>query len=460
MSTTEKRIYVGNVFQNTDDCLKQLYDRFSKFGQCKDGEFENHGTFAYVDMEFENEAQYQNLKRCFNNVKYKGNELRVGEAKPNWETVQALRKLQDTKENHAKEEEMKKKNWKHYKKLENIRMSWEDRNNVIPGRIRAAPRPKSQLRNATFRINVNGSLKVYKCYKTKLWGYEREKDVKDLVSKFSNNQWRNDYDHIVDRLTYQRSKLPIKYVSEIEHEQDDHDNKINEEQKINNVLGNLLENFDFDKPLNLEDDDGGDESRFRDNKSVTAQIPKDQHAAPLNSRTSDPEDELEEVGEIINEEASEEQEFIPTFAGTAIQNEEDTGKTETLRDIFNPEQTNDEAFKLIPESDDDIDHIRDLEIEEMTSVPQEASETTVIETQIARNDKAELFFPHFASPFLVGQTQLSKIRSTYNEEELESWGEQFWESRGAWMKDAKRRKKDAMRQLKKKWAKNGNGLLL
>lgn len=468
----ERRIYVGNLFQNVDECVTQLYGRFQKFGQCLNKEFEQHDTFAYINMSFENEAQLNNLKRCFNNVKFKGNELRVAEAKPDWNALRVARQEQDEKESCVIEKKMQKKNWEYFKKIENINMDWENRCALIPGRVRETPRPKKQVRNPTFRINVNGSLKVYKCYKTKLWGFERDKDVRDLVIKFSNNQWRNDYDHIVDRLTYQRSKIPVRYASIIQNHQDfpdDHHSAVDEKEKINNVLDNILNTFNFEKPLELEEDEeitvkkhadmdvSTHQSKLQDGGDSHGYTPTQQKVSfSETSKTNLPshhEDILSNSGSVDNK-------FIPNFSSTKDVKGENTGNTETLRDLFNPEDARKDGFKLIAESDDDIDHQKDSEVDAVTIAPQELWELNKVEPQTLKKDIAQLFFPHFNSPFLVGQTQLTRVKSVYNETNFEKWDDEFWDNRGPWMKEAKRRKRDVLRQLKKNSSKTGNGPLL
>ncbi len=267
-SVIQKRIFVGNIFHNADDCYSELLDRFGKFGDCQDFQFEKHNHFAFIDIRFNDEADFNKLRKSFNNVKFKGNILKVDEAKPNWETTWAVQHAKDLKEDIILNAKMKKKNWQHYKKMENVAKSWKDHKEVIAGRMREAPRKRSQLRNITFRINVNGSLKVYKCYKTKLWGYERNKELNDLVYKFTNNFWKNGYNHIVDRLDYSRAVKTVRFknglkqltVSKDENvcsgEMDSDENMSEEEKEKNNViLNDLLKDFDFDKPMTLNDSD-------------------------------------------------------------------------------------------------------------------------------------------------------------------------------------------------------------
>ena len=125
-SVIQKRIFVGNIFHNADDCYSELLDRFGKFGDCQDFQFEKHNHFAFIDIRFNDEADFNKLRKSFNNVKFKGNILKVDEAKPNWETTWAVQHAKDLKEDIILNAKMKKKNWQHYKKMENVAKSWKD----------------------------------------------------------------------------------------------------------------------------------------------------------------------------------------------------------------------------------------------------------------------------------------------------------------------------------------------
>lgn len=469
MVALTKRLYVGNLHNNTEACLGELQGRFKKFGRCLSEDFENHGTFAYINMEFDDDAQFQRLRNSFNNVKFKGNELKVSEAKPDWKSSWETRKKQDEEDNKVLETEAKKRDWEYYKKIENIERSWEDRRNVIPGRIRKTPRSRVQMRNITFRLDVNGSLKVYKCYKTKLWGYERDKDVKDLVSKFVNNKWRNGEGHIVDRLDYSRAKRSLWSIVEERSPENKEDveeaGEDEEKEKAKDVLASFMKDFEFDKPLQLSDDEENEVSSHRESKSnqtteqkVDDTIPVEEPTLPKKDTTRPKIDAHNEGSESDNDEP------IPTF--TSAPNDSVTGQsetktvndTETLRSLFNPETDEpSNSFKLIAESDEDIDHKRDEEVEEVTATPQEIQE---LERPAQNKEKHHLFFPHVDSPFLVGQTMLSKLKTTAASERLSDWEEKFWENRGTWTKELKRRRRDALRSMNKKRAGKGSGLLL
>lgn len=481
-----KRVYVGSVTSNQDDCFAELYARFLKFGKVVDESksFEQHDAFGYLNMEFEDASQFEKMKSSFNRVKFKGNTLRVAEAKPDWKTRWEIDHKDEERE-HKKRKQMAKQEWEHYKKLENINKSWIDRKEVISGRERTSRRSAFKLRNITFRVNVNGKLKVYKCYKTKLWGYEKNKNVRDLVYRFSNNYWRNGPDHIVDKLDYSRCKsVSFRNISgdsltlsrETSNEKVDTDDLTETEKEKNNlVLSSLLDNFDFDKPLAVEEVTAEEEEenagadyeyeglyRESDSKplfssSISKEIPRVKEGefskTENTTATSYVEDEEADKEQDMD---SEEDEFIPTFGATPQvpdnSTENTTNPTEVLRDLLNPLEPT--SFKLIEESDEDIDHQRDVQ-EEQVALP-------IPEVIIPQKSNNPLFFLHKDSPFLVGQTKIAKIKPPIAlDEKFKTWEETFWNSRSSWTKEMKQRKRDVVRHIKKRRDKyHGNTVLI
>lgn len=122
------------------------------------------------------------------------------------------------------------------------------RGELIKGRLRATPRSAAQTRAATMRILVNGELKTYKQYKTKLWGVEK-RGVNELVSLFENGSWKSGDGHVVERVI---TKQAPKYASELQASEP----AGNTESK---VLASLFTTYDFDKPLELDEDAGEEE---------------------------------------------------------------------------------------------------------------------------------------------------------------------------------------------------------
>ncbi|CUS24977.1 LAQU0S23e00276g1_1 [Lachancea quebecensis] len=457
---TEKRLFVGNIFNDPEGILKELYHRFQRFGRCISTEFERHDHFGYIDMKFDDEAAFLKLKQSFNGVKFKGNALRVDAAKMGWRERWKLDQERGQIVERAKEKQIQKSQWEHFKKLENIEMSWIDRQQLIVGRMRRTPRSRAQLRNITFRISRDGQLKVYKCHKNKLWGYERNKGPRDLVCKFTDRRyWRDGNDHIVDKLDYSRTAShwgarSDNYVQTTEDDQIEEDSS--EKDKTKDVLADILGSYDFDKPLALEEDQEEDAASdyeynalFEDSQTNGKKI-----ETPVKRATEN----LPSTSE------DEEQEFIPTFAPASAEAETSTNgesNVEKLRSLFSSgHQAGD--FRLIDESDEDIDKEKNAPPVDVPRGEQLPVLDTHADVEGPALSSKGLFFPHFTSPFLHSQSQLAKIKSPTDHQELfANWENHYWENRAAWTKEMKSKKRDAIRQLKRKNFKaKGNVILI
>ncbi|KAH3898662.1 Nop8p SCDLUD_004984 [Saccharomycodes ludwigii] len=506
----EKRIYVGNLYSNIHECCNWLYPKFSKFGDLKSDCFEEHEHFAYITIEFKDEIQYGKLKSQFNNVKFMGNNIIIDLAKEDYKT-RWERENKDYKLNKTKKEQILKHQWEYYKKLENIKMSWKDRREIIPGRMREKPRSTQELKNVTFRVfNKRGQLKVYKCYKDKLWGYDKKKTVRDLVFSFQNKYWKDGNNHIVEKLDYSKSKvffkngdslaisldeksttsrggLGEKKVHGLEEEGHEYDNYGNdfgkEHNKNNSILNSVLGNFNFETPLDIkqadeeygssdyefqhqfnsdDDDEDDEEKEEEEEEQMEIKKPKKNDKTFIQQNSSEKQgyngDTQEAKDDILDVEKSQsdidEEEFIPKFPA---QPQGNINSTETLRGIFEANTNEVPSFQLIEENNDDIDHEKDLKEENNTT------ETNVLVDNFQTANKAQdfgLFFPHFDSYFLAGQTQIAKIGIKPINEDFTNWDETFWKNRGVWTKEMKERKRDAIRKWKKKSHKNDSIILL
>lgn len=492
----QQRIYIGNIHNQPEECLAFLKTRLEKFGVCSG--WDKHDTFAFVNVEFpdtsastniRNHPEWLKLKQSLNNVKFIGNVIKIDLAKPDWQEAWKLQNESDKKDETKLLEKLAKKDWEHYKKLENINKDWKDLKQIIPGRLRKTPRKRSDLRNATFRINVDGSLKVYKCYKNKLWGYERNRQVQDLSFKFINGKWWNDFNHIVDKLDYSRSKsFSSKFVIHDKIEQakkektnlvvdsneeklipgaydvdneEDIDDKI-EKETYNNILNTVLDEIKFDQPLNVVDSDEAehfglnkDEEEYPEEGNYDTNYDTNNNDKNYREHEERYEEKNKQPFAPREKEEEEEEEYIPTFGAKVV--EGTISNTETLRELFNDndsnktmDSNNTSTFKLFNQDDnDDIDHDKELDDEILNTVP---TDTLLSKTK----EQNRLFFPHFKSPFLVGQTQLATVQNVLPANIWDKWDETFWENRGTWMKEMKNKKRDATRQLKKRKMRENN----
>ncbi|SCU84384.1 LAME_0C09274g1_1 [Lachancea meyersii CBS 8951] len=477
--TIVQRVYVGNVVEDHVDTLVELKPRFDRFGRCLSETFESHGHFAYITMEFTDESAFLKLKNSLNGVRFKRNVLRIDLAKPSWREQRESEQEDENRINAEKQKQLLKQQWEYHKKIENIQMNWIDRQQTIQGRMRESVRPKSQLRNATFRILQDGRLKVYKCFKNKLWGYERNKQPRDLVARFTDRRhWRDGNDHIVDKLDYSRAsswskhQRPEELLRSRDSGSTDREDQEVPLDKTRDVLDDILGGFDFDKPMVLqenEDEDISDSSDYefsalyRDAAREKVLQPTDQQKdIPKTEETpAEPESQAKEEF-TFNFEGKKgmNNELVPTF-GIEPSNPE-TNNTENLRSLFNPEDAETANFKLMREPNEDIDVNK--AVHEPEAPARSVFEDIAVESQNieSQNTTKGLFFPHFASPFLHSQSQLAKLKTSNELDKLfADWDNEFWENRATWTKEMKRRKRDAVRQYRKKNSKsNGNGLLV
>lgn len=492
MSSVDKRIFVGNVLHNGDACFADLHRRFGAFGAVAAPAFDTRGSFGYLDVSFADEQQYQKLKRAFNNLNFMGNTLRIDVARPDFQEAWAAQHARDERQGHRIAARAAKRDWEHHKKLENIAMSWRDRRDVIPGRMRAKERSRREMSSITFRIDVNGSLKVYKCYKTKLWGYERNKELGDLVARFAGNKWWNGFDHIVDRLNYARSRSSVRVhdrasgttltvTHEGEEPQDDEEdghNSEEEREKNTGVLSSLLSGFDFDKTSAAVDSDEAEEFGFNEpqdeqyggygnqynegyddqyNENYDDQY-NDQYNEQYDDQYNEKYNEKYDQHE-AQEDKAQEDEPIPVFTDKPVNNVV-TGtisNTDTLRSLFNPDTAS--TFTLGGAATDiDAQQNRNesaLDVPVTSTLPEAAP-------LALHGPKKHLFFAHFRSPFLQGQTQLAHVSgaSSTATDPLAGWDEQFWEQRGAWTREMKHKRRDALRHQQRKRTRDGARTLI
>ncbi|CCE61113.1 hypothetical protein TPHA_0A00280 [Tetrapisispora phaffii CBS 4417] len=495
----DKRIFIGNLNNQIDASLEDLGKRFKTFGNVITS-FEKGSNFAHVNMSFEDEKNFNDLKRNFNNLKFKGNLLKIDIAKPDWQHQWKLQREKDAKDNLKLEKVAKKKDWEFYKKIENVNKTWKDRRDVMDGRIRKTPRTKQTKRNVTFRIDVNGSLKVYKCYKTKLWGYEKNKELQDLVYKFVGSKWRNGNDHIVDKLDYSRSRnlftLKLTKIGNesvkgstdasknIENEGEyEALEKQAENEKIHDALTNVLNDLDLEKPIDIvdSDDDFDFNSNVTENDSNNKRAENNYENGQYNQNHDDnynehyeeqeeyyeeneqyPKEQEDKYPEEEIEKEESEEEFIPTFAATPVQPVEGTiSNTDNLRSLFNPEEQKSD-FMLAQKGNEDIDESKTFVDEQIQDSKEFQENLKASAQQFTKFNQKHLFFPHLRSPFLIGQTQLTKVTASINRNSalLENWENEFWDNRGNWMREMKQKKKDAVRSLNRRRGKGKDDILI
>lgn len=115
------------------------------------------------------------------------------------------------------------------------------------GRMRTTPRSKLAQKLQTMRILINGKATQIKAFKTKLWGYEKNKTVNDLTWSYSDGQWISGDKHVIERVESVQHKIqPTEQID---------GTTLNEEiEKNTSVLASLISGYDFEKPVELLED--------------------------------------------------------------------------------------------------------------------------------------------------------------------------------------------------------------
>ena len=492
-----KRLYVGNL--NTiieNETLEILFEdivkRFSRYGKVlKDKEDLSKSSvyvtknFGYVTMKFEDISKYTQLLKSYNNVNYKGNKLIVQEAKSSYkEKLNEEIKQNLLFDNNKYKKLAMKKDYEHYKKMKNIKLTFKDRLQVLPGRHRVTKRnytksnkdevtgklvKYSNKRRQTFRIYLNGALKTFVLSnKKKLWGVQKGRTIRDLTFEFDTNtlSWRNGLGHTIEHLNY--NKLGRNERLELDSRKDTEDlgsMDIEEEEIDNDKLADIFSRIDFDKQVEVGEDGLGDKSEygidyelkhgFYDSDEEEDEEPKKEKV----KESSEESDGQTESSSESESDSSSDEEFMPKFGVPKTSNTETISNTETLRGLFQSKNTSEQenktsSLKLIVD-DDDIDHEKDNEIKHMAEKAKEyiSKETTTQLQSFDNNTVVKrdvgLFFPHFNSFFLQPQTSLNKIK-TVQIETFEDWDEKFWENRGKWTSEFKNRKRGELKKIRKR----------
>lgn len=395
------------------------------------------------------------------------------------------------------------------------------------GRMRTTPRSKLAQKLQTMRILINGKPTQIKAFKTKLWGYEKNKTVNDLTWSYSEGKWISGDNHVLERV----ESVPHK------NEQAEGTDLKEEIEKNTSVLASFLSGYDFEKPVELLEDNeeetvsgiskqdiivdtkGRKKVTHYDYEIEGNPVNDNEEAAPISSEARrqlelfkesaggpvkeqyfDEDDESDFDIEALKktEEQDKDLEVVPqstenTQAGAEIvvtkKAPEVTTKqpqvpevesdeqslpsqpqaqptTEALRTLLNP-QNESSGFKLaLSEEDEDVDsdHIIDSSeqaqlLEQIKQKQQQLRESG----NIVQSKVRGLFWPHFDSPFLQSQSQLSKIGALAetvtllgeNEPDIEGrdgespFEKWFWSKRGEIGRECKRRKRDVARAFKK-----------
>ncbi|RCK57377.1 60S ribosome subunit biogenesis protein NOP8 [Candida viswanathii] len=255
----------------------------------------------------------------------------------------------------------------------------------------------------------------------------------------------------------------------------------------------MFSTFDFDKPVEIDDVKDDDDDIEVDSKGRK----KAKHYDfEIEGKISDDEEESETVEKIdvesanqiihdytTNERPAKEQYYDEDDEGNDIEMDEFTEKftTEAIKDKYDEEHQPDEEessseeefmptfgapkpavndTETLHEDDEDLDTEKQIDAAKQEQLFQEIQRQKQDEIILAKQQKYGLFWPHFDSPFLSTQSQLSKLGNEKivlpgeqeggddeGESAYEKW---FWSMRGEILRECKRRKRDVLRSLRKK----------
>lgn len=514
-TTQKKRLHVGGISDELAADISDLEQRFGKIGKIVK-KFEIHQKpvsnykFGYVTMEL-SDSQFKQLKKLWNDVRFKGSKLSIGIAKEDymkrWEKDFRRQDCNiSSRKRRAKVAESRKN-----------RIAQRNENPfelslVSNGRLRTTPR-KTDLKNLTIRVSINGKLKIIKCKKTKLWGINKNKSIRDLTSRFIAGEWRDGNDHVIDRLNgkvviFNDGKISVQNDRKIAV--DDLQEELEEEQHKNNkLLEDMLNKYNFDKPAEFEEDikdedssdfdyelehrmaesnyaNEGDDNADDEKLDLTYNVPMKECLKPsqeslvqeyisyggqyrkeLNEKDEEDDDEffnnlkpsLKEESDIEEGQIEEDKDekFIPSFGGQpsadALQPKDDSDDNDGEFIPTFGASSNESTIK--ENNTNTTERLREL-------LSAGASSTDKLESEVAAADKVDilpptlkkkqnvgLFFSHFDSPFLVAQAQINKLRELNVNEEL-NYDEWFWSNRGELNREFRRLRRDVLRRNKKK----------
>ncbi|KAG7807856.1 hypothetical protein KL921_004151 [Ogataea angusta] len=413
MAHDQRRIYVGSMSKLLAENPRDLEQRFEKFGKVVRG-FEVHHKevldyyYGFITMQIPDD-QFKKLMRSFNGVTYKGSKLAIQEAKPAYKE----RWMKDYRRQDTKIKDRQIRERIAQCRLERIAqrgLNPFELSNIEKGRLRRTPR-KISLAKLTMRTYIKGTLKIVRPRKTKVWGYNKNKHPVDLVWRYIDGEWRDGNDHTVEKVKTDFT------LGETENEIKD------EKERTTKMLESWMDSFDFNKPVDLSDDEGlaqKPDSRGRETQATTEVADKEPAVVVF--------DDDNTVGAASDEQKDEDEdvdtEFLPSFLQKAkpVEQKEEPAvsskSTEVLRTLLNPTEP----------------------------VKQPEYVESEVAAPVTGSKKYGLFFSHSKSPFMSAQTQLATLKTVEIGEEYDKW---FWENRGDLNRYFRRRRRDVLRQAKK-----------
>ncbi|QPG75390.1 hypothetical protein FOA43_002744 [Brettanomyces nanus] len=470
------RLHVGGLSNSLVEDIDDLEKRFSKFGKIVK-QFEVHEKvitgyhYAYITMRL-TKYEFKKLQALFNGVQYKGAELTVALANQDFHE----RWIKDAKRPDIKQRKSKLYAILAMRRQQRINHSednpFETYSEII-GQMRKTPR-KTDLKKATMRVIINGKLRLPRCQKNKLWGYDKTKNDKDLSWEYVGGKWRDGTGHVVEHHVLD-DKLSDPTVVKMDEDTEGNDGEDaedeNEKERNKQLLELLMGNYDFQKPADVEvEKDEEFESGGSDYELEGAKISEDEEESgednrdhSIQSQKSLVEDYQKQHPEYLKKEQidddtdSMDEDFIPVSGPERKSNLADgKNETEKLRSLLNPVTEHGFKFSLMDDEEEEeadpnatkIEPAAETVVEPATEPVVEPVIKSVMQPAIKAKRDVGLFFSHSDSPFLLAQTQLSKLKTIkVSESGYEDW---FWENRGSLNREFRRKRREVTKRNRRK----------
>lgn len=435
------KFHVGNLPRALVNDASDLNKRFGRHGTVLEPLQVHYKeicqySYGYIRMELTTQ-QMQKLLRTFNGVNYKGAKLSVEVARPDFKEQSEI----DRNRSDNKVRGRERRAFLARKRQERIELSHENpfkTAEVISGRMRKSVR-KRNPKDATMRVEVGGKLVVAGGHKQKLWGYDKNKPLDGLSSEFKRGKWRDASGRTIEKVSKPEFELELDLASApasapiVTKDETD---------RIEGVLNSVLGNYNFDKPVDMEDDE-----EFDSGSDYELEHGEAKHSEPVVAASEDlakkyreahpdlakrdigyDEDDGSKIegGESSMDDGDDQAsnsdldtEFVPTFGQSEKPSSE--GQTEQLRSLLNP-------------------------INQKPAVKQDVAVETVPTPVVAVKKDVGLFFAHFNSPFLEAQSQVNRLSDISVGDEYETW---FYEQRGELFRECRYKRHDAQRHHKR-----------
>lgn len=480
--SSEMRIFIGQISESLADQINQFETILAQYGELV-GHAELRRKpasdlhFAYITMNISKE-KYQALKSKYSGRKFKGSNLIIDVAKPDYQAVWAARNQEQQNQLSVS---------LNPSQLKRLYQDKSHDKNIISGRLRENPR--KNLRYATYRVtNKKGKSVVLRCSKKKLWGYMRDRNLSDLSWSYQKGRWLSGRGDTIEMVDYESFE-----EEEDEHEQDTNA-KIFEQlfKNRNEELGRISLNDDDEENHDVEnaaaggsastssddDQDSSSEDGLEsqntaykneiqsrvvdfDDQEEASMSESQPRVVDFDDQTQDETNKSGNQPEVMDFEVTNDPE--PESPITADPMEEvdmadsahNDNPTEKLRSLFNPEETGN--FKMFGAD------ASDEEDEEPVFVPNKKYAPPAVPAYVPKINAVGLFFPHFESPFLNSQSQVISLSTAVSEPDpdrekddklepfsVDNFRSQFWDKRGEMNRELRRKRRDVLRHVRKR----------